>query len=374
MSDSLRTVSIAEVADINPVTSLPATGCVSFVGMEDVSESFHLIRSSDRSVTQSSGYSKFQDGDILFAKITPCMENGKGAIVRTLTNGRGFGSTEFHVLRAKQIDPEFLSQWLQSRYLRRNAEAQMTGSAGQRRVPTGFFARFQIPILPLAEQRKIAEILESLDNQIRITEEIISKLQITKQGILPALLSQIKSESIPLGDCLERIDAGWSPDCPDSPPAEGEWGVLKVSAVSSGVYKPGESKRLPGSFPPRPRLEVAENARLMLSDKTLRLVPAPGVDHYFLSEVLKSREARLQIEAMMGGSSSQKNISQAQLRTIRLPLPDGDQQKYFAAVLRSADVRIRQEDTELQKLRSLKQGLMEDLLTGRVRVPVEPSL
>src|SRR6266702_1016898 len=188
-SDMTDLQSLSSLADVNPSTALPLTGIVSFVGMEDVSENFELTNTKDRNVEDSAGYTRFREGDLLFAKITPCMENGKGAIARGLTNGYGFGSTEFHVLRAHQDNARgFLSQWLRSPYLRRAAEAHMTGSAGQRRVPADFFVRYEIPVLPLPEQRRVAEILDTLDNQIRATDRIIAKLKLTKQGLLTDLI------------------------------------------------------------------------------------------------------------------------------------------------------------------------------------------
>ena len=107
------------------------------------------------------GYTPFEDGDILWAKITPCMQNGKSCIVEGLPNGTGFGSTEFHVLRVREqgILTEFVKEFISQRKLRQVATYAFTGSAGQQRVPSEFLVSLPFP-----------KIRESL--QVEIVEEI----------------------------------------------------------------------------------------------------------------------------------------------------------------------------------------------------------
>ena len=111
-----------------------------------------------------SGQSTFKNDDVLFARITPCMENGKTAIARELTNALGFGSTEFHVLRAgPSILPQYLHHFLRRETFRAIARQHMSGSAGQQRLPDGFLHREPIPLPPLVEQRRIVDILDKVD-------------------------------------------------------------------------------------------------------------------------------------------------------------------------------------------------------------------
>ncbi len=112
------------------------------------------------------GYTAFINGDLIFAKITPCMENGKIALVKKLTNGIGFGSTEFHTSRfSNSINSKLYFYFFIQKLFRREARRNMTGSAGQLRVPSEYFK--QIPLL-LPEQHAIVEIIEekfsNLDN------------------------------------------------------------------------------------------------------------------------------------------------------------------------------------------------------------------
>jgi type I restriction enzyme S subunit len=112
----------------------------------------------------SKGLTPFLDGDVLIAKITPCFENGKIAQAR-LQHRLGIGSTEFHVVRAHpdRADPRYLLHFLRQESVRRDGEQRMTGSAGQRRVPQEFISEIEIPLPPLAEQRRIVDILDRAD-------------------------------------------------------------------------------------------------------------------------------------------------------------------------------------------------------------------
>lgn len=140
---------------------------VSFVPMSSIDEMRGRIISPETRLfgEVSKGYAPFRDDDVLFAKITPCMQNGKAAIARSLVGGLGFGSTEFHVLRAmEQVLPEWLFAFVRQPHFRAMAEASFTGSAGQQRVPAAFMEEAEIPVPPLAEQRRIVAILDEAES------------------------------------------------------------------------------------------------------------------------------------------------------------------------------------------------------------------
>jgi type I restriction enzyme, S subunit len=164
----LKNVPLGSVCEINPPRKLqlnPESEC-SFIPMEYIDDrSGTIIKKSIRRLKEvENGYTHFQDKDILFAKITPCMENGKCAIAKNLMNGIGFGSTEFHVIQAReQILPEWVYYYLRQERTRKNAELNMTGSAGQKRVPSSFLKDILIPLPPLPEQKRIAALLEKAD-------------------------------------------------------------------------------------------------------------------------------------------------------------------------------------------------------------------
>jgi type I restriction enzyme S subunit len=179
-------------------------------------------------------------------------------------------------------------------------------------------------------------------------------------------MSEVPNEgrlrTIRIGDLLQRIDAGWSPLCEEVPPSPGEWGVLKVSAVTSGSYVPGESKAILPGTTPRPDIEIQDGdiimcrangaknlvgsvvmtsdtpPNLMLSDKTLRLVPEPTIvkARYFF-HYLTSWHVKKQIAQLFNGGTGQTNISQHSIRSIKITIPQLAEQQRIAEILDALD-------------------------------------
>jgi type I restriction enzyme S subunit len=135
------------------------------------------------------GYTGFLEQDVLFAKITPCMENGKMAVVPKLINDIGFGSTEFHVIRARTgLSPKYIYYYVSSKAFRIDAEHSMTGAVGQKRVPINFLSNYKIPTPPLNEQHrivaKIEELFSELDNGIAALKTAREQLKVYRQAVL----------------------------------------------------------------------------------------------------------------------------------------------------------------------------------------------
>ena len=163
-------IALGECCELNPKKSdddrLKEGVEVSFVPMPAVTEKGELDNSSIRLYEQvQKGFTYFADNDVLFAKITPCMENGKGAVARGLKNGIGFGSTEFHVLRPKAgvSNPVWLYTIMSFKQFRQDAARKMTGSAGQRRVPSSFLSGYKVSLPPIALQNQFAIFVERTD-------------------------------------------------------------------------------------------------------------------------------------------------------------------------------------------------------------------
>ena len=149
---------ISDIAAINPSNNtkgIEENRLVSFLPMENVSEDGKIVSLDTRRFGEvKTGYTHFIEGDILFAKITPCMENGKGAIAENLCNGIGFGSTEFHVLRPLQrTSRDFIYQITKSPEFRVEATRFFTGSAGQKRVSKEFSPTIPLPY-PLFQNKQ----------------------------------------------------------------------------------------------------------------------------------------------------------------------------------------------------------------------------
>ena len=190
----IPSVPFSEIAEINPpvnVGKLAPETQVSFVPMVDVSNQGYWENHQTRPLEEvNSGYTAFQADDILFAKITPCTENGKGAYVANPVNGIGFGSTEFHVLRAIPPNmPRFIYHWTRSNLLRKRAAALMIGSAGQQRVPSDFFQSFEVRYLDPEEQMRIVKTLDAHDARIRAEEAVLAKRRQVKRGLMDDLLT-----------------------------------------------------------------------------------------------------------------------------------------------------------------------------------------
>lgn len=159
---------LGECCEINPKRPKDInTDCdYSFVAMPSVSEDGVIDVSICRPYAEiCKGFTYFAENDVLFAKITPCMENGKGGIAVGLKNGIGFGSTEFHVLRplAGKSNPEWIYTLTMFKNFRSNAAKMMTGSGGQRRVPATYLSEYKISLPPYDLQQQFADFVHQAD-------------------------------------------------------------------------------------------------------------------------------------------------------------------------------------------------------------------
>jgi len=137
------------------------------------------------------GYTYFEENDILFAKITPCMENGKAAIARGLLDGIGFGSTEFHVLRPNSsVVPEWIWLFIRRERFREDAKRSFRGGVGQQRVPQEFLERYLIPLPPLEEQRRIVARIEELMGRVREARRLREEARNDAERLWQAILAQ----------------------------------------------------------------------------------------------------------------------------------------------------------------------------------------
>ncbi len=172
-----------QVATINPRFScdnVSADTEFSFVPMADVDEIWgRIVGTQVRTYSKvMRGFTSFKDGDVLFAKITPCMQNGKAAIARNLVGGCGFGSTEFHVLRASaEATPEWLYALVRMPWFRHQAETSFTGTAGQQRVPVDFLVRYKVPCPPIDLQKTFAKHVTHIDEWVERSEIIRRKVE-----------------------------------------------------------------------------------------------------------------------------------------------------------------------------------------------------
>jgi type I restriction enzyme, S subunit len=226
---------------VNPASqklrSLSDEDEVSFVPMDAVGENGGLRLDEVRPIGEvGSGYVEFDDGDVVVAKITPCFENGKGALATGLKNGAALGTTELHVLRSRgPILKEFLFYHTISTAFRMNGEAEMYGAGGQKRVPPDFCRDYPYAFPALEEQQKIVSFL---DVQIAKIDALIAKKLALVEKLKErraALISQVVTRGLPPDAAraaglnphpkLKPSGIDWLGDVPE------HWGISKFSRV-----------------------------------------------------------------------------------------------------------------------------------------------
>lgn len=186
---------LSEVSIINPskkeISDVDLTTLVSFVEMSSVSDKGFIAEKVDRPLNElkKGSYTYFAENDIIMAKITPCMENGKCALATNLTNSLGMGSSEFHVIRVnKGVSNKFVFALFNRNSIRKEAEKIMTGSSGHRRVPASFFQDYKIPLPPLEIQEKLVSEIEKLEEKINSSQKIIDSSSDRKQEVMEKYL------------------------------------------------------------------------------------------------------------------------------------------------------------------------------------------
>ncbi|MCW4013224.1 MAG: N-6 DNA methylase [Candidatus Bathyarchaeota archaeon] len=173
-------IKFTEVVDLNPRYNLTKQSKDYFVEMAAVDELHGEIQYFSKKKRLSSGYSRFKDGDILFAKITPCTENGKMTIVHGLGDEIGIGSTEFFVFSPKGVDAKWLYFYLKEPRLKERIIYSMKGTTGRKRVPLDFFKDLEIPSIPIEKQ---IETVGELDTYTKAKESLIEVISLAEKTI-----------------------------------------------------------------------------------------------------------------------------------------------------------------------------------------------
>jgi type I restriction enzyme S subunit len=424
-----ETIAIAELAEVNPkvdLRRLREDTPVSFIPMSDVSESGQWVNRQERRLDDVRfGYTPFAEDDVLFAKITPCMENGKGAHAVGLRNGVGFGSTEFHILRALGETPaRFLYHWLQARPTRVRAIAYMGGSAGQQRVQADFFTHFRVPKLRPDQQSGIAAVLDTVDEAIAKTAAVIAKLRQARAGLLHDLLTRGLDQSGQLRDPiihpgqfqdspLGRIPREWDvrqlEECYAIPSRNGLY--KKVSCYGFGrrmIHMPQMFKGVFVDVEDAVRVDVdpqelqryaLQEGDILFARRSLNLEGAGLCSMVgklrepttFESSIVRVRVMRdiivprFALEFLRSPAGyllrrrfirqvAVSGVSSGDIAHFLVPCPKPPEQECILSLLDAKDSAIRLVEEEAGKLVQLKSGLMTDLLTGRVPVPDGLSL
>ena len=284
--DTWHPIRLRFVIHSNPVkseiSSLPSDTLVSFVPMEAVSENGVMSLEKEKNLEDVySGYTYFRNDDVVIAKITPCFENGKGAIASQLTNGLGFGTTEFHVLRTIEgTDQHWLFYLTKTDTFRRFGESEMYGAGGQKRVPDSFIKNFVVGFPLFQEQKQIVNFLDyktaQLDRLIEKKKQLIEKLNEKRIAVITQAVTKGLDPSVPMKD--SGVD--WLGEIPI------HWEVrrIKLLAIEPLKYGANEPAQLDDrDYPRYIRItDVMEDGSL--HDDTFRSLEPEIAEPYLLED------------------------------------------------------------------------------------------
>jgi type I restriction enzyme S subunit len=384
---------ISSLARINPRYPVNRGAQYPFVEMASVGESFAGIGSFDQRQGDASGLSRFKDGDTLFAKITPCPENGKVAFVDGLAGELGLGSTEFIVLSPRDTtDARFLFHLACSHDVRGRAVARMEGSTGRQRVPEEVFTkRLLVPTPSPREQASIAGFLDAVDRareQVQLAADRASELG---RAVVADAFASLDADWRRLGDLATETRYGTSQASNDRGFGDP---VLRIPNVISDRLKLDDVAYTD--------LHPADIKRLALRDGDLLLVRTNGNPNYvgrsvvfrrpdrrtwvyasylirvrlvsglspdYVNVFLGTARGRQELLRRVTTSAGNHNINANSIRLLTVPVPHStnDQERIVqlaVACRRTVDALEARADALLQ----LKDSLMRDLFTARVRL------
>lgn len=386
--DGWQTLAFSEAVIVNPKRSLPKSGAVPFLDMASLplhGAPVHIIDA--RPV--ASGGSKFQKGDTLFARITPCAENGKLGFVSDIDGGPvAQGSTEFIVMGPRDgvTLPEYVRSLSGWDYVRSHAIGLMEGTSGRQRIPAWAFDEIEVGIPPLDEQRRIAEVLRSVDEAIAAANAVIEQLRVARSHRLEALMA-LPGVYRRLAEIC-RLSGGYGFPIKHQGKTKGRYPFAKVSDmnrpgnevqlrdaenyVDEADLRTLKAKTFPvgTTFFPKVGATLLTNKRRiaaveMLVDNNVMGAVATDVDPWFLYYAFCTIDMADYVQPGAVPSVNQRTIGQ-----IMIPTPTRADQAEFVQNMRDFDVAIEMQSDALKKLSEMKTALADALLTGRVRVPV----
>ena len=375
---------LGDICTINPrIKTFQDDFMVSFVPMQNVSEEGTVDASIIKYYGEvKKGFTYFQENDVLFAKITPCMENGKGGIARNLKNGVAFGSTEFHVLRP---NPNFMiSSWLY--YLtswpefRKECEKNMTGSAGQKRVPKTFLENYEIQLPELDEQRKIAAVLDKVSSLIAKRHQQLYKLDEFVKAKFVEMFGDPVSNSLnfPLLSLpqLGEFGRGVSKHRPRNAPEllGGKYPLIQTGEVANSELYISSYENTYSEFGFKQSkmwksgtlcitiaANIAKTAILAFDacfpDSVVGFVANEKTNNIFIHYWFGFFQQILEAQAP---ESAQKNINLKILSELEVIVPPIELQNHFAAFVEQTEKTKTTISKSLEKLETLKKALMQE--------------
>jgi type I restriction enzyme S subunit len=342
----------------------------------------------------------FREGDVLVAKITPSMENGKAAVAKELTNGVGFGSTEFHVLRPRDgVEPRYVLHYVLQRSFREEAARHMTGTAGQRRVPARYLDESPIPVAPAAEQRRL---VAEIEEQLSRLDAALSTLSTAEQrlGVLrrSASASWFRGEwpSRPLAALVDpERPIRYGILMPKQHVADGVLyvrvrdfpvgtilvdGLKRTSEEIANKYRrsslqPGDVLvSIRGTFG-RVALVPPELDGANITQDTARVALVSEVDRNYFVAYVRSEPAQRFFRSVARGVAV-RGVNLADLREMPVPLPPRDEQMRIAAAAEGTSTFLDALEVQVKHARRraalLRRAILERAFRGEL-VPQDPG-
>ena len=368
----------SEFVNINPFVSLKANEEYSFVEMKDLEDGNKYCFPKIKKI--KGGGSKFQNGDTLFARITPCLENGKICQVKGLENNLGFGSTEFYVFRGKEdiSDTEFvyyLSRWND---VRDHAEINLDGTSGRQRVPKASFDDLIIQMPELPEQKAIASVLSSLDDKIDLLHQQNQTLEALAETLFRQwFVEEAKEdwEEGKLGDAIEIFDSQRIPlsnmerDKKKDGTLYPYYGAAKIMDYINDYIFDGEYILFAedGTVQTTEGYPVLQYAigKFWVNNHTHVIKAKAPYNNFFLLNYLRKKNIELYITGAV-----QPKINQANLKSIDFPKFPLDKVSEFIKLTNQYFDKINLNNTQIQTLTQLRDTLLPKLMSGEVRVKV----
>ncbi len=396
----MKKMRIDEVCLVNPRQSvnLPENSKISFVPMAAVSVNGQVDSCDTLELKKAKNYTVFQNGDVLFAKITPCMENGKGAIVRNLLNGYGAGSTEFIVLRPKEnvITAKWLYLYLSQRSFRWECQQHMTGSAGQKRVPPKYLASCEMPVPSIEEQErivsKIEELFSRLDASVAELKTAKEKLKVYRQAVLKEAFASAMQTGVveiseivddirigPFGTALHKADyiSGGIPVINPqhisglSINANTKVTISREKAAELASYRLEENDIIMGRRGEMGRVAPVTNAEAgwICGTGSIIFRLKPEYDAFFYAQILSAPNIVHYLEDNATGTTM-KNLNENIVKHIPVPKITRELQKDIVSNLEAqssvCDSIEQTIDISLQQAEALRQSILKQAFEGRL--------
>ncbi|MFN4786542.1 MAG: restriction endonuclease subunit S, partial [Pseudanabaena sp.] len=406
---------LGEIFEFNPrhSSAIDKSMDVSFIPMPSVCEHNGIILPHNTKKLEEvwKGYTHFQNDDVIFAKITPCMENGKIALASNLHNDIACGSTEFHVLRSIGVVlPLYIWYFLRQKSFLRDAEQRMTGAVGQRRVPVNFLKETNLAIPPLNEQRRIVDKLDRIGDRQRSARNELSHIPKLiaryKQAVLAAACSGKLTEDFRLSNSLSISSISLSEVCNSisdgdhQAPPRSETGIpfITISAINDGSLSLNKATR----FVPKSYFESLSKIRKPEIDDILFTVTGSigipvivDTDEPFVFQrhiaILKANKNiilakyllyalgsdQIQKQALnVATGTAQLTIPLGGLRNFQIQLPSLEEQKEIVRRVEKMFAKIDKMEEEYQKAAKLCDRLEQATLAKAFRgelVPQDPN-